>query len=60
MNRTTTTTTTTRPTLSIVEIARETVADFALGVLPILLPLGGLVVLFVAPLYLLARSVGAL
>jgi len=54
------TTTTTRPTLSIVEIARETVADFALGVLPILLPLAGLVVLFVAPLYLLARSVGAL
>ena len=53
--RTTNTTTTT-----LAEIARETVSDFVLGALPTLAALGGLVALFVLPLYFLARSVGAL
>jgi hypothetical protein len=53
--RTTTTTTT-----SLLEIARETVSDFVLGALPTIAALGGIAALFLVPLFLLARSVGAL
>ena len=58
----TTRTTTTTPARSLGSLALESVSDFVLGVLvPLAAPallLGGLVALFVGPLYLLARSLG--